>query len=192
MAIPAKFNRTNAPTTPKPPPAQRARYGGIQAAAPRDPMPAEGIYKVRVDAFEEGQLVQGKDTQSVRLTIGVLESQGSRPGVDADPVGAALFIPFRVAGAGATQGKGRMKAFIVAASGFEDEESYDAYDPEGFGIDALLGYAAPEPYAGKTLVGREVYLEVTRGNKIKDRDTGLETGEYFMNYAWAPVEGETI
>lgn len=186
MAIPSKFNRPAATPAAKPAPAQRARYGGIQAAAPRDPMPQPGVYRVRVEQFEEGELVQGKDTQSVRLTIEVLESQGG------DPEGARLFIPFRVVGKGATQGRGRMKAFVIAACGYEDEASYDAYDPDGFGLDALLGYAAPAPFGGKTIVGREVYLEVTKGNAMKDPETGLPTGEFFANYAWSPAQEDTV
>jgi hypothetical protein len=163
---------------------RRARYGGIQASAPRDPMPTEGVYDFIVEDFAEGELVQGKDTQSVRLTMTVASSDGE----NALPVDSRAFVPFRVAGAGATAGKSRMKAFIVAAAGYDSDDAYSSWDTDGFGIDAMLGYDAPEPFAGKTLVGRHVICEVTRGKAIIDKDTGKPTGEYYMNYTWAPAE----
>lgn len=185
----ANFKRNTTPASTSAAPAKplkqaKARYGGITATAPKPDFPTYGSYCFEILNFEEGELIEGKDTQSVRLTVKVIESEGD----EAQPAGTECFVAFRVQGGGATAGKGRMKAFIVAASGFADEEAYNAYDPDGFGIDALLGYAAPAPYAGTSLVGRRVFCEVAKGNEMRDRETKKPTGQFFSEYTWAPAE----
>jgi hypothetical protein len=189
------FTRTTPPksavvrpatTGPKPggraAPARKARYGGIQAEQEKDPFIGLGTYRLEVLALTEREPIN--DHQTVALTVKVLDAADG----SVDPVDSTRFIAFRVMGSGSDQGRKRMKSFIVGAHGCETAEEYDAIDPEGFLLDAYLGYACPEYPDGATVVGRVVDLECTQGNPIKKE--GVLTGEYYTNYKWFAVPEE--
>lgn len=166
----------------RPAPARKARYGGIQAEQEKDPFVGLGTYRVKVVELVEREAIN--DHQTVALTIEILDAaEGST-----DPVGCMRFVAFRVMGNGADAGRKRLKSFVVGAHGCETQEAYNEIDPDGFLLDAYLGYACPEYPDGKTLVGRIVDLECSEGNPIKK--DGVMTGEHYTNYKWFPVPEE--
>lgn len=153
-----------------------SRYAGISAAQPREPFPMPGEYLFKVIGMVEGHN-PGKGTDSVKVKLEVIESEGE----EANKVGATVAMVEVVTGGGAAQALSRVKAFVMACAGFEGEDEYDAFDPDGEFIEACLGasneYAADERLA----VGRLVAAQVTRGRSRDD-------GDFYRNYAWGVVE----
>ena len=165
---------------------KKTRYGGIEPEEAKDPFPEKGKFRFRVVSFEEGIVREHDDVQNVRLTVEIVSTKSKEL---KECVGENRFVPFRVRGRGAKMGKGRMKAFIVAAAGYATNAEYDAIDPHGYMIEAFLGYRGKrhKEFKGHTLVGRLVDCVVMQGNEMIDQETGQPTGEFFMNYAWSPV-----
>ncbi len=156
---------------------KKSRYAGIAAAQPRDPIPHCGTYRFRVGACSEhSNPGTGSETFHAQLEIVDLDDEGSKSHKASDSV----TILFMLSGPGAPSGLARVKAFVMAAAGFEDEGEYDEFDPSGEYIDACTG--AANDYSDKgTITGRVVDCLVTRGNSTKDGT------DYYRNFAWAVV-----
>jgi hypothetical protein len=165
-----KFNKPAAGA--RPPAKKKSRYAGIKAAQPRDPMPHVGEYIFRVLEVAEGHN-PGKGTDSHKKTLEIVELDGT----DQHAVGDSVVVIDLINGKGGPAGLGRVKAFTMAAAGFEDEEAYDAFDPDGEYIDSTCTEGGP-------LTGRLVACKVTRGNTVPD------STDYYRVYAWAPVGEE--
>lgn len=174
-------------TAAKAPPKKAAsRYAGVSASAPRDPMPHVGEYRFRVVACDEGHNPgKGRDSFKAKLEIVELDKRAAENHAVGDVVVMLQFV----SGNGAQAGLGRVKSFIMAAGGFETEEEYDAFDPDGLFIEACTGAANEYSERGETVVGRLVDCKVTRGNDCKDKD-GVPTGDYYRDFAWAIVPEE--
>jgi hypothetical protein len=169
------------------PVARKARYGGIQAEQERDPFIGLGTYRVRVLELIEREAIN--DKQTVALTVEIMAAaEGSVDPESSDGGVVKRFIAFRVMGSGSDAGRKRMKSFMVAAHGCENAAEFDASDPDGFLVDAFLGYECKEYPDGATLVGRIVDVDVTEGNPIKH--DGVPTGERYTNYTWHAVPEE--
>lgn len=168
---------TSKPVTRPARPARKSRYAGIQARGSYDPYPNVGEYIFRVTQITEGGN-PAKGTETVKVTLEVLESEGEH----AHQKGDTVFFSERTSGAGSQQGLSRIKAFMMAAAGFEDEEQYDEFDPEGFFIEACLG--AENEYSGddRTATGRLIGCKVSRG---KDTPDG---SDFYRNYVWSVVD----
>lgn len=175
-----KAAATRPATAARPAAAARApvgsRYAGISAEQPRDPMPTEGIYRFRVTRCEESMHPQ-KRTESFKLYLEVVDIAEGGEGF---AVGDIAFVVQRISGEGSLQGLGRVKAFAVAAAGYETEAEYDAMDPEGLLIAATVGHRNAFSEKKLTLIGRLVDCQVRKG-KVR------EDGEYYREYTWAPV-----
>jgi hypothetical protein len=78
-------------------------------------------------------------------------------------------------------GKNGTKMFAAAIAGISEESEYDAFDPDGEFIDALIGDSNPRTEEASAMVGRLVDCRVSRG-----KDTG--EGDYYREYEWSPVE----
>lgn len=159
MAIGGKFNRP-APAAPKSP-AKKSRYAGIEAAQPRDPMPTVGLYRFRVLDCVEG-VNPGKGTESFKIFIEVVESEGA----EALEAGRQATIVFLVTGKGGPSGLARTKSFIMAAAGFEDEDEYNQFDPDGLFIEACTGKV--NDFSSLTIKGRLLDCQVSRGNPVRE------------------------
>ena len=171
MAIAAtrKFNRTAGAV-----PARKSRFAGVKCATPRDPIPQVGGYRFAIRAIEEGFRGGAKTTLEVIATEGISPHE----------IGAFVFIPECLVtskGAGIAPGLGRFKSMVMAAMGFETEEEYDAFDPEGANLDAALGEVNAFAKDGQPGVGRYVDCVVTRGNATPDGQ------DYYRNYEWFVV-----
>jgi hypothetical protein len=173
MALTNKFNRT---TTAKPQ-SRASRYAGIQAAAPRNPYPHVGQYVFEIVSCEEGHN-PGKGVESFKVEFKVVDLDERAAAHHA--VGDVVFMSQRIAGSGSAVGLSRVKAFCMAVAGYDDEEAYDEFSPNGEFIDACVGAANAYSADGNPAVGTQVACMVGRGNSIPDSD------DYYREYAWAP------
>lgn len=155
---------------------RKSRYAGVAAAAPRDPMLNVGKYRLRVVSCEEGSN-PGTGAESFKSHVEIVEIFGGGEGF---LVGDVAFLCQSISGKGAQAGLGRVKAYVMAAAGFE-EDAFDEMDPDGEFIDACVGEA--NQFAGQTIDGRLVDVTVTRG---RDRDDG----DWYREYAWSIVPEE--
>jgi hypothetical protein len=162
----------------RPPAKKQSRYKGITAATPRDPMPHVGEYRLRVLEVAEGHNPgTGSDSYKVQFAIVAMNEDNDKHAID-DVVSMIQLV----SGKAAQSGLSRTKAFVIAAAGFESEEDYDAFDPDGAFIDATTGVQNEYSERGDTLIGRLVDCQVTRGNTTKDG------ADYYREYAWAAVD----
>jgi hypothetical protein len=169
------------PTPGAKPAKKKSRYAGVKAAAPRDPMPHVGEYRFRVLECEEGYN-QGTDRHSfkAKCEIVMVDDVGEKSHAAGDVVQFMQLI----SGKSATAGLPRVKAFVMASAGYEDEDEFDAFDPDGEFIDATTGTANGYSEAELTIVGRLVDCKVTRGNALADGT------DYYREYAWSVVPEE--
>lgn len=189
MAFGDKFNRS----APAKPAAQvggkrRSKYGGVKAAEPRDPVPFPGIYRFRVVSVEEGHN-RGRGTDSFKVSLEICQTLGDEV---LDKPGDTVSAFWLTSGPAGPSGLSRVKSFVMAAAGYDDESEYDAFDPDGEFIDACAGQRNEYADAGLTIVGRYVDCEVTRGNPVVDRDTKeVKIGrdgkpDFYREFAWSP------
>lgn len=154
---------------------KKSKYAGVSAAAPRDPMPEVGEYRFEILNVEAGfNPGKGQESFKISLRVAGLDDEAAKHHAEDD----RLFVVFVTSGSGAQAGLSRVKAFVMAAAGYDDEAEYDAFDPDGEFIDACEG--------GEHLPGRFVDARVTRG-----KDDGK--GGYYREYAWGvvgPDEGQ--
>jgi hypothetical protein len=172
---------TKKPAAGAKPAAKKSRYAGINAASPRDPIPEAGEYRLRVIDIQEGYN-EGAGTTSYKPTFEIVATSGPHK------EGASVLIPWVVDGAkNAKANRERVKAFVMAAAGYEDEEEYNAFESDGEFIDSTAG--AANDYSGvATLIGRLVDVEVRKGNDVVKDDK--PTGDYYREYAWVVVPEE--
>lgn len=157
----------------KAPAKPRSRWAGIKAAQPRDPFPHAGVYRFRIVSNEEG-FNPGTNNASFKAHLEIV-AQGD--GQTMHNVGDAVMALFMLS---TTAGQSRAKAYVIAGAGFEDEESYDAFDPDGEFIDAVLGHQNARSEDAAAFAGRLVDCVVSKG-----KETG--EGDYYREYAWSPV-----
>lgn len=174
--IAGKFSRPNAAVSQ--PAARKSRYAGIQAAQPRHPIPHAGVYRFRVLGCEEGSN-PGKGTESFKAHLEIIEIDGHNPNHN---IGDHVVMIQLLTGAAGPFGLARVKAFVMAAAGYADESEFDAFDPQGGFIDAIVGAANEYSARGDTIVGNLVDCQVLRGNPTPDGS------DYYRDYAWGVVE----
>jgi hypothetical protein len=178
MPLPAKFANKKPATTNKP----KSKYSGVKSIQPRDPMPVAGKYRFQVLEIEEGYN-KGNDTTSHKVKLAIAAGANER-----HAIGDVVTAAWVTSGKSATNNLRRVKAFTMAAGGFETDDEYDVFDPDGLFIDATAG--SENDYSALTLVGRYVDCNVTRGNDVLSKDTGVPTGDYYREYAWSVVPEE--
>jgi hypothetical protein len=169
-----QFNKSKPAANAKAPPKPRSRWAGVKAAQPRDSFPHAGTYRFRVVSCEEG-FNPGTNNASFKAHLEIVaQADGQTMHADGDTV-LALFMLSTAAG------QSRAKSFVIAASGHEDEASYDEFDPDGEFIDAVLGHANARSADAASFAGRLVDCRVSKG-----KDTG--DGDYYREYEWSVVE----
>lgn len=172
-----------AAAAPKAAPARRkaSRWAGIKAAAPQDPIIGAGRYRLRVVGAEITTPPPGKGGKDAfRSEVEVLATDGQCANAEGDKC-----VILEMLGNKGEPGEARAKTYIMAAAGYEDEDEYNAFDPDGEFIDAVTGDANDYSEAGLTIVGRLVDVTVTLGNPVmKD---GQPTGDHFRVYHWDVV-----
>ena len=186
-----KFNKPAA-TGARPAAKKKSRYAGAQASRPRDPMPYEGVYVFRIVSNEEGYN-QGSGTDSHKKTLQIVELDEAAAKYHA--IGDSVLVVDLVSGKAGPSGIGRVKAYMMAAAGFDDEAEYNDFDPDGEFIDSASS-------AGGPIEGRFVACKVTRGNlvfsRVENEDGSISkipvidprTGEqdYYRQCLWSTVD----
>jgi hypothetical protein len=163
-----QFSKSNAgkPTATKPATKPKAsRWAGVKSSKPRDPVIHAGVYRLEIVNGEPGRT---GEYFKVHFKIA---DQGEGQSMHA--VGDSVIVLFRTVD---DAGQSRCKAFFVAASGCEDDEAYDAHDPDGAKIDAFFDRGEDSD-----LAGRLVDVNVRRGKERED-------GDYYREFEWSPVE----
>ncbi len=178
-AAPGKFGaKPGAAKAPPPPAKKKSRYAGIPSAAPRDPMPHVGEYRLRVIGNTAGHNEgTGTDSYKSSLEIVGLDEKAAENHAEGDQV----IVVQLTSGKAAKAGLPRVKAYVMAAAGYETDEEYDAFDPEGEFIDSTEGQANQYSAADLTIVGRLVDCKVTRGKNTPDGD------DYYREFHWSVV-----
>jgi hypothetical protein len=166
----------------RPPVKKKSRYAGIKAAAPKDPIPHVGLYRLRVIEKEQGHNA-GKGTDSYKTKFEIVELH-DEDAAKHHNVGDVVIVFQLISGKAAVAGLPRVKSQVMAEAGYEDEDEYDAFDPDGLFIDATTGATNEYSEAGLTTIGRLVDCQVTRGNATPDGH------DYYREYAWGVVPEE--
>lgn len=171
---------------PVPPPAaatkRQSRWADVKAAAPKIRMPNVGIYRFRVAAcYETAHPKSGRLSVKTYLDIVEIYEGGEGHAVD-----ERVFCLQFTSGDGMASGLGKVKAFVMNALGYDDEDAYDEHDPKGELLDAVLDseLANERREEADTLIGRLVDAQVARGNDTADGK------DWYREYEWAPVAEE--
>ncbi len=168
----------------KAPRKRKSMWAGVKSSSPKSSMPSTGDYRFRVIGCEPGHNPKtGND--SFKVDLEVVASDGPKA---SDP-GTEVIAVFVVTGKGGSFGQERAKSFVMAAAGFEDDESYDEFDPGGEFIDSVLGDSNDYSDLGG-LVDRIVDCRVTLGSPVIDSVTGQPTGDHYREYTWEPLTAE--
>lgn len=170
MAI-GKFNR---PAAGKPPAKKKSRYAGIKESS-KEPMPTEGRYRFRLIGYEFATHPKS-GRNSIKMHFSVVSASNGTP------EGAQQLALFFLTSAGQSD----LKKSIRAVSGFDSEEEYDEFDPEG----EFIGYVAEgeqNDYSHIVVEGRLFDAIVTYGGDVINKETGQPTGDKYRNYSWAVV-----
>lgn len=158
-------------------------WKGIKSAQPREPLIHVGSYRLCVTECTRGYN-QGNDTHSfkVKFKIVALHTPSTN-----HKVGDEVSMVYLISGKSLAVNAPRIKSFVMAASGFATDESYDEFDPEGDFIDACMGAANSYSEQGITIIGALVDCDVRRGNDVLDPN-GAATGDYYRECKWTLVE----
>lgn len=173
------FKRPAAPTKPQAKP--KSKYGGIACRPPRDPMPEVGIYRFKVTECVEG-FNPGSRKSSFKAKCEVV--QVLQAADNSNQVGDTVSIIFQ---ADTGPGRSDIKAFCMGFAGFLEESEYDAYDPEGFFIEACTGTANEytEEFEGvQPIIGRMCDVEVKRGGTTPDGQ------DWYRRYGFYTIDEE--
>lgn len=178
-----------APPAARPPvPAGSSLWSGVQSQQDRDPMLGLGYYRVRVISNEVTVKPDHTKKKTFKATIQVVIVDGEC----VDRVGDTRVYLEGVSGDSAEYGLGRSKTYMMKAAGYEDDASFDAFDPEGLFINAIVGAANAFSEAfPANITGRLVDVRVTQGKPKLDKDTRqVVPGEFWSEHAWKVVPEE--
>lgn len=170
-----------APVMARPPTTHQSIWKGVQSADGRDPMLLVGDYVVRITENDLGENpnTQDRSFKGHYEVVWAADGSGSRVGE------SAAFIQ-KLTGKSGNYGRSRTKSYVVASAGYPDDASFDAFDPEGEFIDAVVGASNKYLQAfPNTIKGRLVRVRVSKGNDVTDN--GQPTGDYYREYSWSPI-----
>lgn len=166
-------------------------YAGTKVSEGQLPTPTPGKYIFEIVKTWESYR-QDKDRKTFHANLKILDVQPFGGQVVHPPGSVVSFIQI-VNGKGAAKGRGRVKAFVMGATGFAKEADFDAFDPVYSFIDRVSGaasypdgrpltYPDGQPIPENPLGGQKVAATVTQGNPDGK-------GGYYMEYAWEPYVG---
>lgn len=158
----------------QPPPAAKPRYGGMAAAGQKNPFLEDlGVYLVVTKLFEAGEKIVGR-VQKAKWEMEVLHYEGEANIKQGD----VRFKSFDLEGDRSGPQGAQMASMIISSLGFDNDAAFRAVDPEGWTIDACLGYPSekcPEPIS---LVGRPCWVRVSRGKRWENEGRSGHYTEY--------------
>ncbi len=172
QAAPAAPSQTYAPGPSK--------YSGVKAAAGRYPLPAPGEYVLRV--LKTYKTDNERTGEWYHADFEVVES--NQP---IHPSGCLVSYLQGTSGKSKTAGLPRVKAFVMASAGFDDEAAFDAMDNGGQFIDATEGrtdrvFPDGTPIQASPLTGMLVRVTVSDGKPVPTKP-----GQFYKEFAWEPI-----
>ncbi len=157
-----------------------SKYSGVKAAAGRYPFPAQGEYVLRV--LKTYETKNPRSGEWYHADFEVVES--NQP---INPPKSMVSYLQGVSGKSETAGPPRVKAFVMAAAGFDNEHEFDAMDNGGQFIDATTGrpggtFPDGSPIPAGPLDGQLVRCTVSDGKPVQNKP-----GQFYKEYAWEPI-----
>lgn len=167
--------------------ASASKYAGVKNAGVKEPMPEVGEYVFRIERVEESPNPgTGLETYKFWLTLVEIISGGLNDhGQPAHAVGDLLFGCFVTSGQGQARGVERVTSLVMAASGYDEFEEFNAFDPQGL-FRALTGgrrFEGCEVYPETGILGRHVIAQVRKGSTRDD-------GDWYREWAFATAVDE--
>lgn len=171
----APGGRTAAAAAPR-----RGRFAGTKAADNRYPLPQVGSYRAVI--LETRQTTNPKTGEWYHVDFEIVDSNNP-----AHPVGSKVSYLQGFSGKSMTVGMPKIKRFVMAAVGTEDEGAYDAMDPNGDLIDCTTGVAI-EGFPQNPLAGRLVDFDVAEAKRTQDGS------DFFRDFSFyvVPEEEQTV
>ena len=164
-------------------PARASRYAGIKASVAHPPRLMPGKYLLLIEKHAEGKNDKaGSISHKAYFQVAECLDDAARK---AHSPGDIAYESWRVTGAGSIRSLGDLKAYMMAACGYDSrqEADFDAFTPEGEVYEATLGEQNSHALdGGDPVAGRYVIAHVLRGNDVADKD------DFYRDYIWAPVE----
>lgn len=169
------------PTRAVPPPTPKPRYGGMAAAGSKNPFLEDlGVYLVVTKLFEAGQKIVGKN-QVAKLEVEVLHYEGEANIKQGD----VRFKSFDLEGDRSGPQGAQMAAYIISSLGYDNEAAFRADDPEGWTIDACLGYPSEKCPQPISLVGRPCWVRLSKGKRWEGKDG---SSGHYTEYSFFPYK----
>ncbi len=158
----------------------RSKYSGVKASAGRYPFPAPGQYVLRV--LKTYETKNPRTGEWYHADFEVVES--NQP---IHPAGSMVSYLQGISGKSESSGPPRVKSFVMAASGFDNEFDFDAMDNGGQFIDATAGrtggvFPDGSPIPANPIDGQLVRVTVSDGNPVPNKP-----GQFYKEYAWEPI-----
>jgi hypothetical protein len=182
---------TQAASKPGPVAGRKSKYAGVHAAGQRTPSPWPGEYLLEILETTDDNGQGSNDTSyKVRAVIvNMADTENDKGEIVTDvnahhKIGDEVFVLIGMtSGNGMRAGLERVKAFTIAAAGYEDEPSYDDFDPECVFLDYCGGTGrGSEDYPEAGVVGRQVACVVRKGEEKPTAPDG-----FYRVYAFAPA-----
>jgi hypothetical protein len=146
--------------------ARKSKWAGVKSSQPKDPVLHAGTYRLEILDPEPGRTGQWFKPH-FRI---VAQADGQVIHADGDEVLVLLNTT-------TDAGRESIKNFLVAGSGYEDDEQYAAADPDDSDLVAYVG----------GLRGRFVDVRVKRGKDFVNKNGEQD---YYRECDWAPASAE--
>lgn len=161
-------------------PRRKGKWANVKAEDAKVPMPPPGDYKLEITNFER-LTDSGNDTLRVTFKILGIASGGAAVGTMDQDVNEddECVVLFMISGDGARAGMSRFKSFMVTAAGFETEDDFDDFSPDGSFIDDCI-----DAEGEADIIGRELNGICRRGKPRKK-----EPEDYYRDWSWEVLPG---
>lgn len=171
---------------------RKSKYAGVHAAGQRtpSPWPGEYLFEILETTDDNGQGSNDTSYKARAIIVDLGDTEDDKGQVVTDvhahhKVGDEVFLLVGMtSGNGMRAGLERVKAFTIAAAGYEDEPSYDAFDPDCVFLDYCGGTGrGSEEYPEAGVVGRKVACIVRKGE-----EKAMAPDGFYRVYVFAPAE----
>jgi hypothetical protein len=164
---------------------RKSKYAGVHAAGQRTPSPWPGEYLLEILETTDDN-GQGSNDTSYKVRAVIVDLDGAEAKAHHE-IGDEVFVLVGMTSGNAMRpGLERVKAFAIAAAGFESEAEYDEFDPDCVFLDYTGGTGrGSEEYPEAGLVGRKVACVVRKGQEKAGAPDG-----FYREYSFAPGEDQ--
>ena len=191
------FNRnvrpaTPAPATPAPEtPAKKggifSRYGGMDVAADRLPLPQPGLFRFEVVSCAADAAPKPPFDVTCKAQLRIVDCLDADAQSSGHKPGEVLQFLRKFTGSSAYYGIPAVQAFVRAALGYQTEQEQAADGDPDLMVDACLGDSNELSVRGNPIIGRVVDARIRFGQPCRDKE-GKPTGDFYRDYEWHVVE----